>query len=81
MAGAVAIRFFTIALPNLAIAQTNSAAVLSGPSSANGFGLEASASLRAPAWSGVTNAPALFDGRFRVANPWPGETRFFRRRH
>ena len=75
------IRFFTLALPALAISPTNGTAALSWPSGANGFVLEASPSLSSPTWTAITNTPMLFDGRFSVANPWPNETRFFRLRH
>jgi hypothetical protein len=74
------IRFYTLGLPTLTIRQTNGTTVLSWPSSANGFVLEASPSLSNPAWIAVTNTPTLFDGRFSVTNQWPNETRFFRLR-
>ena len=75
------IRFFTLASPALTITHTNDTAILSWPSSANGFVLESTPSLESPLWSVVTNAPALFDGRFSVMNPWPNEARFFRLSH
>lgn len=75
------IRFFGIPAVTLTInTGTTGKAVLSWPSTINGYALETTTSLTAAQWNTVTNIPSLFAGRFAVTNEAAGETRFFRLR-
>jgi pimeloyl-ACP methyl ester carboxylesterase len=72
------IQFVSFTLPSLSIAQANGTAILSWPSSANGYILQSTADLSVESWEDVTNVPSLFGGVFTVTNSWSDQTRFFR---
>jgi pimeloyl-ACP methyl ester carboxylesterase len=72
------IRFFSFSSPALEASRTNDLLQLSWPSSAFGYVLESAATLEPPAWSPVTNAPAIFAGRISIKSPMSDQTHFFR---
>ena len=74
------IKFFTLASPELFIAQTNGITTVSWPSTLTGFILETSASLAPPNWQPVTNSPTLYGGTMTVTNIPSERANFFRLR-
>jgi hypothetical protein len=74
------IRFYALQPPSLNIRISNGTAVLTWPSSAAGYAVETTASLSAPSWETITNAPALSAGGYALTNGIGDQTRFFRLR-
>ncbi len=74
------IKFFTLALPQLAISQSSGTTTVSWSSTLTGFNLETSASLAPPNWQPVTNSPTLYGGTMTVTNIPSERANFFRLR-
>ncbi len=72
--------FHTFLPPQLTVESLGNEIVLSWPSTANGYAVEAGTGLTATNWNALPQLPALFAGRFSVTNAVTGEAQFFRLR-
>ena len=74
------IRFYSLTEPRLDISMSGDVSLLSWPSTAGGYVVEATPSLASPTWEAMTNAPVISADRYVLTNPWTEQSRFFRLR-
>lgn len=74
------IRFYSLTEPRLDISMSGDVSLLSWPSTAGGYVVEATTSLASPTWEALTNAPMISADRYVLTNPRTEQSRFFRLR-
>jgi hypothetical protein len=74
------IRFYSLEVPRLEIAQSGGVTLLSWPSTAGGYVVETTPTLALPTWEAMTNASAISADRYILTNSWSDQSRFFRLR-